>query len=158
MAGALLSSVPLAGCGRLALAMGVGLWLAGMVRRPAELLVLSACAALADAVSVAVGPTGSAAHAAPHALRAAGVRLPGWDGSADAWIGVVDVVLLVVFVAAARATGLRGRATAATCGIAVVAGAALAVGRHLLVPAITAAALGLWAANGDRLTRMARGT
>lgn len=127
--------------GRLLAAAAAGAALAALVSSPAQLAVLAAVAGVADAVSVALGPTGYAAERAPDLLRAAGLRLPGWGGPPDGLLGAVDVAILVLLVAGAARTGLpRGR-TAAACCAGVVAGLAAAVILDTPLPAIPAISL-----------------
>jgi len=109
-----------------------------------------------DAVSVATGPTRAALEDAPGLVEATAAHLPEWGGGETILVGAVDLLFLVAFAVGARRVGLRpwASAVAATCGL--VAGAALTAGLDRALPAIPLMALGLLAANADRLLRVGR--
>ncbi|MCC6831790.1 MAG: hypothetical protein IT200_10635 [Thermoleophilia bacterium] len=138
VAGVLLDAEAVATPGRLLAAAAVGAALASLVSSPPQLAVLAVAAGVADAVSVALGPTGYAAERAPELLRAAGLRLPGWSGPPDGLLGAVAVAILGLLIAGSRRTGLPVGRTAAACCAGVAAGLAAAVLLDTPVPAIPA--------------------
>lgn len=123
---------------RLLAAAAIGAGIAALVTTPAQLGVLAVVAGVADAVSMAIGPTGYAADRAPELLQAVGLVLPGWGGAPDGLLGSVDIAILVLFIAGARRTGLRAGATAAAGSVAVGAALVLAIAADTPLPAIPA--------------------
>jgi hypothetical protein len=112
-----------------------------------------AIAVVVDAVSVATGPTRAALDDAPGLVEATALHLPGWGDGETILVGAVDLLFLVAFAVGARRAGLRFRASAVAAACGLVAGATLTAGLDRALPAIPLMALGLVAANADRLAR-----
>lgn len=143
--------------GRLLVAAAAGVALAAAVGGARQLLVLAVLTGVADAVSVAAGPTGYADAHARGFLRAAGLRLPGWGGPPHGLLGAVDVMFAVVFVIAAHRARWHPRAVTLAVGAGMALALVVAVRLDRPVPAITAAAIGVLMVAGVRPPRTGNG-
>lgn len=127
-------------------AAAAGLVLAGLLRTPAELLVIAGLAAVTDAASIAVGPTRLALDEAPAAFEAVALQLPPWSADGAILVGAVDLLFLVLFSCGPSRAASPWIVPAAATGALIATVAAAQAVDHAL-PAIPPMALALWAAD-----------
>jgi len=152
LAGALLSSpLPEAAAPPKALfAAAVGFALARFIPVGSIVYLLAIAIAVADAISVSVGPTHYLVTEQPRVVDYLALTIPAWGG-AFSQLGISDLIFLAVYLAAAWRFGLRRRVTAAALSLSLVGSLGIAVWTEWTVPALPLLSLALLLPNADRV-------
>lgn len=147
--------VALADPAKVLLAAALGFWLAEQITSPAIVAGIAVLAAVADIVSVAIGPTKALLEHAPGAVGYFTLAFP-WPGRdpADAYtaLGVSDIIFFCLYLCAARRFHLRTGATVVGMVLSVVVSVVIGL-RVSAVPALPLLGVAFVGVNADLLLR-----
>jgi hypothetical protein len=129
-------------------AAGVGFALARAIPVGSVVYLLAVAVAIADAVSVSMGPTHYLVTQRPDVVDYLALTIPAWGG-AFSQLGISDLVFFAVYLLTAWRFGLRRAITAAALTLSLVCALAIAVLAHVTVPALPLLSLALLAPNLD---------
>jgi hypothetical protein len=139
-------------------AAALGFWLAGQITAPAVVVGIAVLAAVADIVSVAIGPTRALLEHAPGAVGYFTLAFP-WPGRDPAEVftalGVSDVIFFCLYLCSARRFHLRTAATVVGMALSVVVSVVIGL-RISAVPALPLLGVAFVGVNADLLWRGGR--
>jgi hypothetical protein len=129
-------------------AAALGYLLARLIPVASIVYLLAVAVAVADAISVSVGPTEYLVEEEPEVVDYLALSMPSWGGDVSQ-LGVSDVVFLAVYMSTAIRFGLRVRATAISLTVALLAALALAIWTEWTIPALPLLSAGFLLPNID---------
>ncbi|MEX0992799.1 MAG: hypothetical protein WDZ37_02270 [Solirubrobacterales bacterium] len=129
-------------------AAGAGLALARLIPLGSIVYALAIVVAIADAVSVSVGPTHYLVTEEPGVVDYLALSIPSWGGDISQ-LGVSDLLFCAVYLSTAWRFGLRRTATAIAIAASLVASLAIAIWSDVAIPALPLMSLALLAPNAD---------
>jgi hypothetical protein len=147
--------VALADPAKVLLAAALGFWLAEQITSPAIVAGIAVLAAVADIVSVAVGPTKALLEHAPGAVGyfTLAFAWPGRDpANVYTALGVSDIIFFCLYLCAARRFHLRTAATVVGMVLSVVVSVVIGL-RVSAVPALPLLGVAFVGVNADLLWR-----
>ncbi len=136
-------------------AAGVGLTLARFIPVASIVYLLAIAVAIADFISVSVGPTNYLVNEQPGLVGYLALAIPSWSGGISQ-LGVSDLIFTALYLSTAWRFGLRRRATVVALAASLIAALAIATWADWIVPALPLLSLGLLAPNADLVWRTLR--
>jgi hypothetical protein len=136
-------------------AAGLGLALARLIPIGSIVYLLAIAVAIADTISVSVGPTNYLVDEEPEVVGYLALAIPAWGGTITQ-LGISDLVFFAVYLLTAWRFGLRRNLTAAMLTVSLVCSLAIATWTDWLVPALPLLSLALLAPNADLVWRALR--